>query len=33
MMTPFSCSTMQPVDFGWMAMLMGTLGLVRRRNR
>ena len=30
---PFGCSTMQPVDFGWMAMLMGTLGLVRRRNR
>jgi len=27
------CSTMQPLDLGWMAMLMGTLGLVRRRNR
>ena len=30
--TPFSCSTMQALDLGWMAMLMGTLGLVRRRN-
>lgn len=27
------CSTMQATDLGWMAMLMGTLGFVRRRKR
>lgn len=31
--TPLGCSTMQSTDLGWMAMLVGTLGLVRRRNR
>jgi hypothetical protein len=25
------CSTMQPIELGWMAMMMGTLGLFRRR--
>jgi hypothetical protein len=30
--TPFSCSTMQPTDLGWMAMVMGVFGMLRRRR-
>lgn len=32
MMTPFSCSTMHASDLGWMAMVMGAFGMLRRRR-
>jgi len=29
----FGCSTMQPLELGWLAMMMGAVGMFRRRER